>query len=216
MICKRNTGHLDIITVYRYNICMVGDEIVINAIMEKKSITKYRLAKNSEVPYTTISDICNGKTQLEKCSAETVYRIAKELDVPMEYLLEPYFEERCTFDLFKSNVCHRLKEIGDIAFIIEVLEKDDIRKYYDRKWHPESLYLLAMLDYLSRLNDVPLCTRYADLRACKLQKTIYPSSVLIAATVSLHKSRIKEEARRASIPEFIRFNIVESEVRNVI
>ena len=72
--------------------------------MEKKGITKYRLAKNSGVPYTTISDICNGKTQLEKCSAETVYRIAKELNVSMEYLLEPYFEKRSSFELFNSKV----------------------------------------------------------------------------------------------------------------
>ena len=35
-------------------------------------------------------------------------------------------EKRCNFELFKSNVCHRLKESGDIDFLIETLEKDMI------------------------------------------------------------------------------------------
>lgn len=31
-------------------------------------------------------------------------------------------EKRCSFELFKSNVCHWLKEEGDIDFLIQVLE----------------------------------------------------------------------------------------------
>lgn len=33
-------------------------------------------------------------------------------------------EKRCSFELFKSNVCHRLKEQGDIDFLIETLKED--------------------------------------------------------------------------------------------
>ena len=40
-------------------------------------------------------------------------------------------EKRCSFELFKSNVCHWLKEDGDIDFLIQVLESDLIRKYYN-------------------------------------------------------------------------------------
>ena len=40
-------------------------------------------------------------------------------------------EKRCSFELFKSNVCHWLKEEGDIDFLIQVLESDLIRKYYE-------------------------------------------------------------------------------------
>ena len=49
-------------------------------------------------------------------------------------------EKRCSFELFKSNVCHRLKEQGDIDFLIETLKEDMIRQYYDKKWYPESFY----------------------------------------------------------------------------
>lgn len=189
---------------------------MLNELLEQKNVSMYRLAKISEVPYATINDICNHKAQLEKCTAETIYKIAKALDVSMKTLLKPCFEKRSTFDVFKSNVCHRVKELDDWDFIIDTLEKDEIRKYFDRKWYAESFYLLAMLDYLSRLNDVPLCSRYDDLRKYRLQEPIYPSSVLMTAAVSKRSEEIKEKARRESIPEFMRFNIVESEVRNVV
>ena len=57
-------------------------------LLKRKSITAYRLAKQSGVPYTTVSDLCCGKTKIEKCTAETVYRIAKALDMTVEELLE--------------------------------------------------------------------------------------------------------------------------------
>lgn len=132
----------------------------------------------------------------------------------MEYLVEPYIEKRLDFELFKSDVCHRLKDLGDVSFLIETLEKNDIDYYYRKKWYPESFYLLAMVDYLSRLNDVPLCGEYSELRKKKLKQTIYPSSVLALALATKDES-VKTDAVKNSIPEFIRFNIVENEVRDV-
>lgn len=189
--------------------------MIINELMASKKLTKYRLAKNSGIPYTTINDICSGKAQIEKCSAETIYRISKELGVSMESIIEPYIETRIDFELFKSNTCHALKEKGDIRFVIEVLEEDPIRKYYKKKWYPECLYLLAMLDYISRLNDIPMCTQYNDLRKMKLKEIVYPSSVLMAARITKN-NHLLQEAIMAAIPEFMKFNIVENEVRNVI
>ena len=91
----------------------------INEFMQQKSLTIYRVAKNSGIQYMTINDICNGKTKLDKCSADTVYRLAKVMNVTMEELLDPILAPRPAFDLFKSNVCHKLKELGDIDFLID-------------------------------------------------------------------------------------------------
>lgn len=63
--------------------------MLINDLLKEKGVSKYRLSKESGVPQTTILDICSGKTDIEKCSAGTLYRIAKALDVPMEILIEP-------------------------------------------------------------------------------------------------------------------------------
>lgn len=187
----------------------------VNELMEQKAVTKYRLSKNSGIPYTTVCDICNGKTRLENCSAKTVYKIAEALGVSMEDLLDFDSKERCSFELYKSSVCHRVKEMGDVNFIIETLEQDDIREYYQRGWHRECLYLLAMLDYISRMNNIPICTGYDDLRCCKLKEPLYPSGILTAAIVSGGDAP-KTKALQEAIPEFLRFNIVESEVRNVV
>lgn len=66
----------------------------INALLAEKKITKYRLAKQSGGPYATLNDICSGKTNIGKCSAETLYRIARVLGVAMEILLEDEFMEK--------------------------------------------------------------------------------------------------------------------------
>ena len=187
----------------------------VNDIINEKRLSKYRVAKNSGIPYMTLNDICTGKTRLDKCGADTVYKLSKELGVSMEELLEPYMTPRPAIELFKSNVCHRLKRLGDIGFLAEVLEKNEIRYYYRRKWYPESFYLLAMVDYISRENNVELCSDYDALRKQKLSEPIYPSSV-IALCAAEKNGEPKERARRNAIPEFMRFNIVESEVRNVI
>lgn len=187
----------------------------INELMENIKMTKYRLSKESGIAYTTVNDICSGKAQLEKCSAETIYRISKVLGVSMENLIEPCLDKRIDFEVFKSNTCHRLKELGDTEFVIELLEEDSIRKYYNKKWYPESLYLLAMLDYVSRENDIPICTQYDDMRNLKLKTILFPASVLVASKVAKN-DELKHRAIIEAIPEFMRFNIVESEVRNVI
>ena len=97
--------------------------MTIKDILQQKNMSIYRLAKASGIPYATVNDICNGKAQLEKCSAETIYHLAHALDVSMEELLAPYFIKRSSFENFKSTVCHRVKELGDLDFIIDTLER---------------------------------------------------------------------------------------------
>jgi plasmid maintenance system antidote protein VapI len=207
-------------SVCRYNAIEVII-LSINEILSQRGMTKYRLAKTSDVPHTTINDICSGKTKIEKCSAETLYKLSKALGVSMESLFEVgikgsmEMEHRKTFDIFKSNVCHQVKDMGDLDFIINTLESGRIRKYFEKKWYPESLYLLAMLDYLSRENGLPLSREYKDIRAHRLAEPLFPLSVIMA-DAAMKSSKWKDESVRDAIPEFIHFNIVESEVRNVI
>lgn len=190
--------------------------MLINDKMNQLNISKYRLSKESGVPQATINDICSGKTDIEKCSAGTLYRIAKVLGLTVEEILDSAKDAyRPSFEIFKSNTCHHVKDMGDIAFIIDVLESDRIRSLYDRHWFPEALYLLAMLDYLSRENNVALCSKYDDLRLMKLSKPVYPEGVIISSKVLKTDLPLKK-AEENAIPEFKHFNIMENEVRNVI
>ena len=123
--------------------------------------------------------------------------------------------ERPSFETFKSGVCHELKWKGDIDYILYLLESGIIREYFKKKWYPESLYLLAMLDYLSRINEVPLCTGYDDLRKCRLKSRVYPSDTILMQAMYQDDGYL-ERARKDAIPEFLNFNIVECNVRDVV
>lgn len=74
----------------------------LNEIIEKKGITKYRLAKESGVPHATLNDLCSGKTRIEKCSAETLYKLAQALNVPMEAFMEESAEKRAEEERIRS------------------------------------------------------------------------------------------------------------------
>lgn len=62
--------------------------MIIDELLIQRHMTRYRLAVEADVPHATLSDICSGKTKLEKCSSETVYKIARALDMSMEVLVE--------------------------------------------------------------------------------------------------------------------------------
>lgn len=75
--------------------------MIIEDLLKKRSMTKYQLAVEAGVSHATLNDICSGKTKLEKCSAETIYKLAKALDVSMELLTECGIREtkrECTYE----------------------------------------------------------------------------------------------------------------------
>ena len=135
------------------------------------------------------------------------------MNVSMEALLEDCFRDE-NFEIYKSSICHLVKDKGDIDFIIDTLRENRVRIYWERQWYAESFYLLAMLDYLSRENDLPLCKDYEDIRSCTLSEPIYPKDVVLAAKLDAALD-VKEQCMNEAIPEFRRFNIIESEIRNV-
>lgn len=65
----------------------------IERIISSRNITKYRLSMMSKVPQATLNDICSGKTKIDKCSASTVYKLSKALNIPMEKLYEECMRE---------------------------------------------------------------------------------------------------------------------------
>jgi transcriptional regulator with XRE-family HTH domain len=186
----------------------------IDALLNKKGMTKYRLSKSSGVPHTTVLDICSGKTQIEKCSGDTLYKLAKALDVSMETLIVDAMEPRPNFEWYKSQICHRVKSLGELDFIIDVLENDVITELWDKRWYAECLYLLAMTDYLSRENGLPPCDKYDRMRRAKLTELLFPTGVLLYSAAA-KSDKPKQDSIKAAIPEFLRHNIVESEVRNL-
>lgn len=192
----------------------------ISELLKQKNCSMYRLAKDTGIPYSAIHDICSGKAKLTNCTAGAVYKIAKRLGVSMEDLIlntmpsTASAEERMDFELFKSHTCHRVKDLGDLDFIAQTLQCKEIDHLYQKKWYPEALYLLAMVDYLCRENDLPICAEYRMLRTQTLAEPIFPRGILLQANL-LKNDQIKQQSFDSAIPEFKRFNIVENEVRSL-
>ena len=62
--------------------------MALKELLKSRNMSVYQCAKESKVPYTTVSDLVNGKTKIGRCSAETVYKLSKVFHVTMEELLE--------------------------------------------------------------------------------------------------------------------------------
>ena len=58
----------------------------INDIIEKKNMSTYKLAGITGIPYSTLSDIVSGKTDIKSVSSSILYRLSKGLDMSMEEL----------------------------------------------------------------------------------------------------------------------------------
>lgn len=111
--------------------------------------------------------------------------------------------------VFKSQICHDLKRMGDIPFMLDILQKDSIRDAWNKKEYFEAFYMLGLLDFLSNEHTVPLCTRYNDIRQNKLSEPVYPIGLL------LMKKLTDYQEDENPISEFKRFNIYEYNVRDV-
>lgn len=118
------------------------------------------------------------------------------------------------FENYKSNVCHLLHNLGDIDFIRTILEDDTIGQLARNKLTGYALYLVAMLDYVSKENDVEICTNYNWLRQLKLPELLIPVSIKLGMKM-FGNDEVFKEAYKDAIPEFLKYNIMEGDVRNV-
>ena len=111
---------------------------------------------------------------------------------------------------FRSNECHKLKELGWSEYICWSLKTQRAEKFIENKEYFNGLYVVGMVDYLCRLHDLPIYEGY-DLYRDKilLKNTAYPSSYYFLSDKS------KEDIVQNAIPEFARFNIIEGDVFDV-
>lgn len=190
-------------------------EELLNHERQNKGIEAMKAASEIAVEYG-ISDMSLEEINNEiEAARDEANKQATKSCVKAECLLKPDAFSRPAFEFFKSNLAHLLKTLGDNEFLIQVMESDEINTYYHRGWYPECLYLLAMVDYISRINEIPLCNAYEKYRSMKLNKKLYPMGIIAACAVS-DDENLKVQAELNAIPEFLRFNIMESDVRNVI
>jgi len=119
---------------------------------------------------------------------------------------------RQDFEIFKGNVCNRVKYEGQIKFIQNVLSSSEIEDYWEKDEPLYAMYILAMVDYLSRINEIPIYSKYDYIRQHRMKKRVYPLSMIVG---SITDDEDLEQMAKDAIPEFIHYNIVEGDVFNV-
>ena len=86
--------------------------------------------------------------------------------------------------------------------------------YYQKHWYEEALYSLALTDYISEMNDIPLAKEYDFLRNKKLKKKLYSRDTNLISKLNKN-NKVKNIATKKAIPTFLKYNIVETSIENV-
>ena len=181
--------------------------------LKQKKITGYALSKNTGISYTTISDLINGKTNLQNISLKHAIRIASFLKIDIHDLANMDTMDLVDFRYFRNNLLHELKHNNPIDFINKIIKQKEIDFYYKNNGKEYAYYLLALIDYLSNINNIDIYQeRYNDLRKERLDTPLFVGSDLL-------RFNSVDEAEEAigikAIPEFKKYNIIEEDIYNV-
>ena len=77
--------------------------MTIQQVLREKGMSRYSLSKISGVPWSTLSDICSGKSDLNRCSVKTLSKLSKALEMPIEEIIELEIETKKDIDSGKPK-----------------------------------------------------------------------------------------------------------------
>lgn len=199
----------------------------LNELMNDCHMSRAELSARSNIPESTLRDILNGKAQLDRCEAATLYNIAYALDVSVEDILEGYWDalERdapsrtsvhdenslMNFYVLADSMLSRLRATGDLAFIDGIDQNGWIERLYQGREYRCALFLLGMLDYLCRKNGVRQVARYDEYRKTRLDGPVYALRTLNVNDDDGAFQRARTEAENNAIPELGRYGIYMTE-----
>ena len=201
-----------------YNKIVGEATYMLRSVLNDKNISLYQLEKASHISHATLNDIYNERSNIDNCSILVMSKIAASLNMDIDDLYKKLtyrdlslFTYNEDFDLFKSDTLQRLKREKEEDFIKRMATTDVINNYYQNNKYKEALYLLALLDYLSKKNSLPLLKQYDYLRDYKLDKVYVSKSLYLLLA---YKSTTVTSIYKECIKEFLKYNIVEAEIDN--
>ena len=183
-------------------------------LLESKKVNGYLVSVNTGIPYMTVNDLMNGKTSIQNVTLKHAIKIANYLNISVEELAKLENPKVIEFRYFRNNTLHALKSAGAEAFIKKLINTKEIDFYYKNDGKEYAYYLLALLDYLCRCNNLPKYQeRYNKIRKEKLDKPLFVGG-------DIFKFDKIEDAEKefniTVIPEFRNYNIIEGNVFNVV
>ena len=112
--------------------------------LEENKMSIYKLSELSNVPYTTLNELVNGKKRLEDCKIKTISSIAKALNISIEALLK-LIEKK------EERLSTSWQEKRNKAFIFPLIKEN--KNYDASRIHPlkqriiNDVYDLVSKDY---------------------------------------------------------------------
>ena len=194
-------------------------------LMKEKNMTRADLSHASSIPESTLRDILNNKTQLDRCEAATLMCIADALDTTVEDILINNWEERMDdiaeprkktlhdqnplldFYALVDNTLHKLGKCSETAFVRSVCECRWIEMFFDAGQYRFALFLLGLTDYLCRKNKLHLSSRFNDYRSRCLDQPVYSMRTLEESSDLSAYEKARKNAEANALPEFARFRI---------
>lgn len=110
-------------------------DVMFKEYLKERKLSVYKLSEISNVPYTTLNELINGKKSIEDCKIKTIENIAKALNCSIETLLNLLngknivilnsweVETRCN-----DNFVALLEDINDVKKIA-----DELIEYCDKQ-----------------------------------------------------------------------------------
>lgn len=81
---------------------------------------------------------------------------------------------------------------GELKFIEDTLINNDVEDYWNGDNYACAFYRLAMLDYLSKRNEIPLYSKYDYIRKHKLSEPLYPLSATLLRQIDSSTSILED------------------------
>ena len=166
---------------------------------------KYRSIRHCamvcDIPYATVYNLCEGRTDIYQCSCATAKRLADGLGMTVDELLKGE-----SFALFRNDLHNQYKARGPMKFLLKHLTEDTVSRLWEQKKTVHALYLLAMIDLVSRNNDLPLADEYKEIRQYKLERPVYVGDSVMD----------RKKAKENALPEFAAYNIYEGTIDDAV
>ena len=202
-------------------------------LMNERNMTRAELCKTSGVPDSTLRDILTGKVRLDRCKSGTLLRIANALETTTDSILEHFLAEcpesydsgyndsdptylhdnnsLLDFYVLVDLIVQGRAVIPDTDMIRFILSEDLVEKMFSVAHYREGLFLVGLVDYLTRKHGLPQNPRFDVYRKYALDYPVYSLDTLHEYDDTFALEEAKELAEDFAIPELGAYNIFMTE-----
>ena len=197
----------------------------LNELMNNQRLTRSDLCRKSGLPESTLRNILNGKTQLDRCESATLICLAKALDTTVEEIVSHYWDECLTDDEYEQQtIVHddnslaafyyvansalaKIQNRGELDFIRYICSCRWIEDFYASGSYRIALFLLGLVDYLNKKHHLKGNPHFDAYRKASLDHPVYSLATIEKSDDSSEFVNAKAHAECFAIPELARFNI---------